>query len=94
MTEKQLDQVLAWINRQRVNLQKRKPLKRIPKGYRRSPQYCPIAKALNTKFKVMAETRFVKVYDAEGKIHKVNYPLVVKNFVYEFDNERLPKLIK
>ena len=94
MTERQLQRVLNWINRQRVNYQKRAPLKKIPKGNRHNVTSCPIATALNGKFEAEVETYFASFCDIKGKRRSPILPPTVQDFIDEFDRGDLPQFEK
>ena len=77
--------VLAYVNRIRKELGK-KPIKRLPKGERRSPVSCPIARGIGSgaRFSGVAITPNGH-YDA---------PQYVRNFVYLFDSGQYPELVR
>lgn len=72
---------LAWCNRLRAQDGK-KPLRRLPRGRRGSPESCPCGKATGWN---------VRRFTARRRVEWVNAPPGVTRFVRAFDAGELPE---
>ena len=91
MSEKQLEKVLAWVNKIRKERFREKPLKHLAKGEIGSCYSCPIHNCF-----AKPGDQYVSVGDRETQINgeDIRHPKYVTHFVYAFDDGKYPNLVK
>lgn len=107
MAKVNLDKVLNMVNKLRAAMGK-KPLKNLPKGDLNESDSCPLARALGCSISddvmvmsINKATQMNKVLKRgvvpfldDPKNVQIETPKTFVNFIYEFDEEQFPKLIR
>lgn len=91
-TPKQEERLLAWVNKQRVQLG-RKPIGHLERGDPKVADSCPIAKSLG--FLCDVEDTHWRHYEVKGDYSsdiRQRLPIYVQDFVKRFDRGNYPGL--
>jgi hypothetical protein len=80
-------ETLAWCNERRAE-QGKKPLKKLPKGYKADGRSCPCGKATGL---FVSMYYYCKHDEINAAFTHRRLPSAVSNFVIAFDNGKLPQ---